>query len=333
MKPVAVAALIAGALLSTGAAALPDRPEPAFRMTDPEVTESSGLAISRSAPGLAYTVNDSGGGPRVYAIDMDTGDVVGVTRLAGVNVTDVEALANGPGRTLVVADVGDNAERRQSVVVHIIDEPRPGNHAVTPRSVRLSYADGARDAEGAFVLGEDLVVVSKQAFGAGFYTAPVFAAGGGEPVRLRRVGDAPALVTDATLLADGRAVVRSYGWGTVVRPAGWESLGEFRFPPMQQAESLAAAVAAPVVYAGSEGSNSPVYRVAVPPLGNPSMSDQETSESAGSAPSRREAEPEDSRLQANDPPAPPSRSWLAPGVVLAVLVAIGAIIATSRRHR
>lgn len=303
----------------------------AFRMSDPRITESSGLAISRSRPGLAYTVNDSGDGPYVYAIDMGTGAVVGVTALAGVEAVDFEAMGTGPDATLLVADIGDNDADRDVVRVHVIDEPRRGSVAVEPRSVELTYPDGPHDAEAVLTVGDRLVVVTKEFVGAGFYAAPVFTEDSGTAFVLRRVGDAPAVVTDATVLDDGRVVVRDYGRGYVVRPDGWRQVGRFRLPRMPQGETIAAADIGQVVYAGSEGTDSAVYRLRVPGPG----ADGETGRRPGE---RSTAASGHTDVPAATPPStPPSTGsgtaqlapWLMAGGVLALIAAAAAV----RRRR
>ena len=79
-------ALLAGVLL-VGACALPasaatpdygkedtgGKGDKGFTITDPRITESSGLAASRQHPGIYWTHNDSDDGPYLYAVDSATG--------------------------------------------------------------------------------------------------------------------------------------------------------------------------------------------------------------------------------------------------------------------
>ena len=78
----------------------------------PLITEASGLAGSRVNPGVLWTHNDSGGLPRVFALDL-TGHLLGTWNLPGVNANDYEDIAVGPGPEagvsyLYVGDIGDN---------------------------------------------------------------------------------------------------------------------------------------------------------------------------------------------------------------------------------
>jgi hypothetical protein len=237
-------------------------PSPAFRIDDDRVTESSGLTVSRTHPGLVYTVNDSGDEARVLVLSMRDGSVVGETRLVDARADDFEALSPAPGGRLLVGDIGDNDAERDSVEVYVIDEPSAGDHEVRPRTVSLTYPGGPRDAEALVAVGETVYVVSKELVG-GVYAAPVL----GSPLdsfTLRRVAAAPSIVTDGALLPDGDVVLRGYYRGYLVRLPGWRVLTSFALPRTEQGETVASAVHGREVLTGSEGSHSPVYRVPVP---------------------------------------------------------------------
>ena len=102
-------AVVTVPFLLGAAAGVPDAAdEVAFRFTDPDIVESSGLV---AVDGLVVTTNDSGDSGRVFAVDPATGATVGVTRWA-TDPEDVEALAPaGPGHVWV-ADIGDNQHAR-----------------------------------------------------------------------------------------------------------------------------------------------------------------------------------------------------------------------------
>ena len=106
------AAAVCAAFALVCAPALPaaaaDGPSVAFRISDPRITESSGLAASRLHPGVYWTHNDSGDGPYVYAIDAATGKTVATVTMRGIRPRDVEAISIGPDGDLYVGDIGDN---------------------------------------------------------------------------------------------------------------------------------------------------------------------------------------------------------------------------------
>jgi hypothetical protein len=235
----------------------------AFRIGDDRVTESSGLTVSRTRPGLAYTVNDSGDEARVLTVSMRSGAVVGETQLSGVEAVDVEALAPAPGGRLVVGDIGDNGADRESVELYVIAEPGPGDADVVPRLVSLSYPGGPRDAEALVVVGRNVYVVTKNLLGGQVLTAPVFASRH-DAYGLRPVAPAPSVVTDAAHLAEGEVVMRDYDRGYVVDLPRWRVRRSFALPRVEQGETMAAAPHGRRVYVGSEGGSSPVFVLRVP---------------------------------------------------------------------
>ncbi len=132
--------------------------------------ETSGLAVSRRHRGVLWTHNDSGDGPRVYAMDT-VGRLLTSFELAGTPAEDWEAMDLGScpddarRSCLYVGDIGNNGRRRQVLVVHIVREPDPtqgpGLLDVVGR-VRYSYPGERRDAEALAVGPEgDLVIVTK----------------------------------------------------------------------------------------------------------------------------------------------------------------------------
>lgn len=233
-----------------------------FRIHDARVIESSGLALSRTHPGLAYTVNDSGDDARVLVLSMRDGSVVGETSLTGAHADDFEALAPAPGGRLVVGDIGDNDAERDSVEAYVLPEPGRGSGQARPRTVSLTYADGPRDAEAIVVGDRTLYVVSKDFLG-GVYRAPLLGSKASH-MTLRRVASAPSVVTDAALLADGDVVMRNYDRGFVASFPDWRVQASYRLPRVEQGETVAAALRGRRIYVGTEGSHSPVYEVAVP---------------------------------------------------------------------
>jgi hypothetical protein len=131
-------------------------PLAAGKLEAPPKQESSGLAMSRHAADILWTHDDSGGAPVLYAIDK-TGKKRGSVRVSGVKNEDWEDLASfqKDGKAwLLIADTGDNDAERDTVRLHLIEEPavsrlNPAKDVeVTPAySLRIRYEDGARDCE------------------------------------------------------------------------------------------------------------------------------------------------------------------------------------------
>ena len=98
------------------------------KLASAALTEASGLVLSRSAPGVLWTHNDSDPeGPLLYTFTA-AGAPLGVYSLQGAQVRDWEDMALGPGPKagqdyLYVGDIGDNLEQYPSITVYRVAEP------------------------------------------------------------------------------------------------------------------------------------------------------------------------------------------------------------------
>jgi hypothetical protein len=129
----------------------------------PEISEASGLALSRATPDLLWTHEDSS--PVLFALDI-VGRLKGRVRLNQAPIEDWEDLAIGPcgGKTcLYIADIGDNRSKRDHITVYRVPEPNPTDSETAPaEAFHATYPEGPRDAEALFVSGEGgLYVVTK----------------------------------------------------------------------------------------------------------------------------------------------------------------------------
>ena len=141
-----------------------------------ELRESSGLAVSRTQPGILWSHNDSGDRPNLYAINS-SGRLLAVVRITNADAQDWEDMSSGPcpaglstthsQHCLYLADIGDNAQVRQVLTVYVIVEPllvsRDGMPLTTAaRSFRYRYPDAPHDSEALAVNpGGDVTIVSK----------------------------------------------------------------------------------------------------------------------------------------------------------------------------
>ena len=188
------------------------------RITEPRLTEISGLAYSTRHDGVLWTHNDSGGGPRLYALDDRTCEVLAVLRIRGVPGRDIEAIAAGTNargeKVLWVGDIGDNQSERSTVSVYEVLEPEKLKDAtVGARRYELTYgAGGAQDAEALLASPDEprLWIITKGIVGGSVWKprdillkAPLN--------NLRKIGEEFGFVTDAAVSPDGdRYVVRDY---------------------------------------------------------------------------------------------------------------------------
>ncbi len=234
--------------------------EVAFTITDRRITESSGLATDTTGK-LYWTVNDSGSSGVAYGIN-GKGDTKGTVRFLADPV-DIEALAMDDNR-LFLADIGDNGKRRDSITVFAIDNPEPNDDTRSYRSYDFSYPDGAHDAETMLIDGRGrLYFVTKEVRG-GIYRAPVNLSRSGVN-ELRRVGNAPAFVTDGTFLPDGeRIALRTYVSVEMLDADSYDVVAQAPLPLQPQGETITMDLDGDHLLVGSEGLRSKVYRIPVP---------------------------------------------------------------------
>lgn len=129
-------------------------------LRDRRLVESSGVAVSRSHPGLLWTHNDSGDGATIYAINL-AGDLLATYRVLGASANDWEDIDlavcpfESSTQCLYISDTGDNSERRKSVTIYVVPEPAPPTDSMKrdtlytqrARALRVVYPNGPRDVE------------------------------------------------------------------------------------------------------------------------------------------------------------------------------------------
>lgn len=240
-----------------------DAPVVVSTLSDPRIVESSGLAVSAIHDDLAYTVNDSGHDPLVFAVRISTGETVGVTTL-DVDWLDVEALGLGPDGTLWVADIGDNRANRDEIRLYALAEPGEGDSAVSPDVYRLQYPDGPVDAEAVAVDPRDgtMHILTKEAPAGGVYTVPDDARPDEVATLIAGPRFLPTFVTDASFHPDGASVaVRTYFTVHDFDPETWTSRASAFLPPQPQGETIAFEAGGDTFLIGSEGADSSLIRI------------------------------------------------------------------------
>ena len=275
LKPRTLLALIACVLWSSSPVAMAGQNDAAqCRPTGPLVqvpglSEASGLAISRQAPGRLWTHNDSGE-PVVVALDA-RGSVTGRVRLTGASVEDWEAIAVGPcgtGSCLHVGDIGDNDARRKRITIYRLPEPDGTNGSASIADVfHASYPDGPHDAEALLIGGDGrLHIVTKGETGPiAIYRFPAQLKSGAT-VTLERVGsdagkpDAQSRITDGAVSPDGQwAVLRTKSALTFYRAADllagqWRAANRVDLTSLKEAQGEGVALGADnTVFLAGEG--------------------------------------------------------------------------------
>src|SRR4051794_34320869 len=179
---------IATPALAAPALAAPAGPEQVCRISDDRLTEISGLV----ATGDGYVVvNDGSDDPdhrKIFFLSPRCRVVRTVSYPS--RPRDTEDLARAADGTLWVADIGDNGETRDTIALW-----RLAAGAKKPKLFRLSYPDGAHNAETLLLTPTGTpVVVTKTVGEAGVYvTDGELRAGQTTP--LRRAGSVTLPVT------------------------------------------------------------------------------------------------------------------------------------------
>jgi len=241
----AISLLLAGAVLGGAACSAPTLQAACSKRlvaatsaatTDPALIELSGIAASRTNPGLWWVHNDSGDSARVFALD-ENGGVHATMTLTGASAIDYEDVAVGEGPVsgtsyLYVADIGDNLATRSDVVVYRMIEPTvSASGAVTGsiggvEALRLRYPDGAHDAESFAIdpLSHSLIIFTKSLAGGAqpAYRVTTALAGGSTTTMtplatLTSEAGFAGAITGADISRDGlQLAIRTYGGVRIV---------------------------------------------------------------------------------------------------------------------
>lgn len=286
----AVPAAVAAVLACAPAAAADSSPSVAFTMTDPRITESSGLAASRLHPGVYWTHNDSGDGPYVYAVDSKTGRTLARVTMRGIgSARDVEAMSIGPDGDIYMGDIGDNLGGAWPYVwIYRFPEPRTLTPQITVTATQytVKYVDGPRDAESLMIDPRTgrAYIASKNENGGGLYEGPATLSTSGVNY-FRRIADIPLWMTDGAFSPDGsRLVLRGYLGALEYRWSNGtlgKEVGQMDVPVQQQGESVTFTPDGRALMMGSEGVDSQVWRV---PLSGAYLPDRVTGSASADSP-------------------------------------------------
>lgn len=141
--------------------------------------ENSGLENCSMFPNAFWSINDSSGEPRIFALSYDgkllesgnTGQRNRGVLLAERRNIDWEAIASDESGNLIIADIGNNASNRRNLCFYVVSEPSPfAEKTETSQKVSFYYPtqeafpDPSKnfDAEACFALNGFIYFFTKQ---------------------------------------------------------------------------------------------------------------------------------------------------------------------------
>jgi len=137
---------------------------------DKIVLENSGLVWYRDK---LWTINDSGGDPVLFSIDIRTGKCIQAIYIEGASNRDWEELAQDED-FIYIFDIGNNYGRRDELTIYKVFKdsiPLAGNARIHPEIIRYRYGDKEQntghfsrspyDCEAAFAMNDSLYLFTK----------------------------------------------------------------------------------------------------------------------------------------------------------------------------
>ncbi|WP_433830688.1 hypothetical protein ACQP2E_11510 [Actinoplanes sp. CA-015351] len=270
--PLAVPSISGGATVPVAAVRASER---LCEIKDDRLNEISGLLTDGDGYVVVNDGADDPDGRRIFFLDRKC-KVVRTVKYPS-RPRDTEDLARGPDQTVWVGDIGDNSGSRETIGLW-----RLSLGAKSPKLFRLSYPDGAHDAEALLISGDGTpVVITKDPVTAGIYV-PDGELRSGKATPLRRAGDFGIPVTSTSnpfgfpgrLVITGaavnagrtRAVLRTYSdafefdvtQGDVVAALTGGSSRTVALPDEPQGESIAYSADGSALLTVSEGKNAPI---------------------------------------------------------------------------
>lgn len=195
------------------------------RLDSKLVRESSAFLKSPSLKNIYWTINDSGNTPALFAFTRDgspvkpgsvpDADYKGIVISSAANV-DWEAMAADDRGNIIIADAGNNRNRRKNLAVYFLPEPDPSQVVAVmgAKKIMFRYPDQKKfppkqmnfDAESLFWANGRLYLITKHRFDtrAKLYRFNSVEPGVVDTLKLISSFDIQAMATDAAVTSDGR---------------------------------------------------------------------------------------------------------------------------------
>ena len=279
----AIAGCAADMLTKDAAPEVVGEPKQVGILANPQLKEVSGLAASSLYPSLLWAINDGGDDPLLYAIGSDGADL-GTFRVKNARNLDWEALSSfrlQESAYLLIADVGDNWQQRQTATLYVVKEPAitatglDTNTAVDiDWQIHFTYEDGPQDCEAVAVdpANQSVLLLTKRGLAPALYEVPLQADDPGAPAVARRLASVPHFnwPTDMDLSPDGlAAVVLTYNHAYLFRrkpKVDWPKAFQkkprrLRFETLRQQEAISFGYYGRSVWVTSERRPAPLVRI------------------------------------------------------------------------
>ena len=260
-------------------------------ITNPMLSEVSGITPSRTFRGLWWVHNDSGDKARIYLIDS-SGKLRGRFTVRGARNRDWEDMAGyleGKKPMLYLADSGDNSHQRDDLTLYRVREPALAQGlpkklvegATEPADAfPFQYPDGRHDAEALFVdpqNGRPYLITKSLSSTCGVYRFPL-PLRRKERVTLEKVKGSAVeriakllMITGAATAPDGsRVVLRTYLGAFEMtranRSGSFENifnseLTPIRLPLLRQAEAISYTLDGKSIVTTSEKIPAPILKL------------------------------------------------------------------------
>ncbi|MFI6073233.1 hypothetical protein ACIA5C_16785 [Actinoplanes sp. NPDC051343] len=319
------------------------------QVRDDRLTELSGLVATGSGYVVVNDGSDLAGHRKIFYLNARCAVVRTVSYPS--RPRDTEDLGIARDGTLWVADIGDNDAERGTVALWRL---APG--AKAPVLYRLSYPDGAHDAEALLLAPSGTPVIVTKSVGAGGVYVPAGPLTAGRITPLRRVGDVALpvtttsnpfsfggrlLITGGAVSPDGRfAVLRTYAdafefavsGGDVVAAVTTGRARPVAMPDEPQGESVAYSADGTALLTVSEGSDPVILRYPLP--GRAAVtSPAATRASRGPSSSARPSTSESARVAAAGHKGVLSFGRVVTGAILVAGALVLILTGASRRRR
>ncbi len=259
------------------------------RLSDREMSETSGIAASGIFKDMFYVHNDSGDESRFFMISPN-GKLHHILKYGDNSNDDCEDVAVGPGPVkdksyVYLADIGDNGSNRDAITIYRFEEKKSWLKDsivhLTPQKLYLQYPDGPKDAETLMIdpIDKLFYIVTKRKDTVKIYTSPLAHKANNTLTltyrgKLYFEGTKPfKWITSGDITKDGDKVLlksydKVYFWKRSGNEHIWETLQK---PPQiityqveKMGEAIGFAADGKSYYTVSEGVYTPIYYYTTP---------------------------------------------------------------------